>query len=184
MALLTTEPSQLTAGDTWSWVKSLSDYPADQGWSLKYSFLNATNKFSITATVSGSDHQIQVPATTTAGYTSGLYGWQAYASKGSERYQVGQGNLTVMANLDALTAYDGRSHARKVFEAICAVLENRATKDQEEYNIANRSLKRTPLGELLKLKNHYQALVRNEDNAERMAKGLPARNKILVRFGM
>jgi hypothetical protein len=184
MALLTIEPSELTAGDTWSWLKSLADYPANQGWTLKYSFTNATNKFSFAATASGSDHQITVPAATTAGYPSGRYQWQAYASKAGERYQVTSGTLVVLANLDALDSYDGRSHAVKTLEAIEAVIENRASMDQQKYMIAGRSLERIPVTDLLALRSTYRVEVASEKNAERLRKGLPNKNKLLVRFNI
>jgi hypothetical protein len=38
--------------------------------------------------------------------------------------------------------YDGRDHVRRVLDAIEAVIENRATIDQQHYQINNRSLTR------------------------------------------
>ena len=35
MNIATTEPSSLTAGDTATWLKSLPDYPATDGWALE-----------------------------------------------------------------------------------------------------------------------------------------------------
>ena len=52
---------------------------------------------------------------------------------------------------------------RKGLNAVCAVLENRATQEHSEYTIAGRSLKlMTPL-ELIQLKKHFQAEI-NHNN--------------------
>ena len=68
-----------------------------------------------------------------------------------------------------------------MLEAIQAVIESRATKDQEEYTIAGRSLKRTPLPELIKLLNFYETRVAGEQAAENLAKGTGRPRAIQVR---
>ena len=56
-----------------------------------------------------------------------------------------------------------------------AVLEDRATKDQEEYTIGDRSLKRTPMKDLLVLRDTYRLDVKAEEAANVAAAGLGAR---------
>ena len=56
---------------------------------------------------------------------------------------------------------------QKVLDAIEAVLENRATLEQEQYQINNRSLKRRSSGELLKLRDHYRAELSRMNAARR-----------------
>ena len=48
-------------------------------------------------------------------------------------------------------------HVRRVIDAIEAVIERRATKDQKSYSIDGRSLERTPIDELLLLRDRYRA---------------------------
>jgi len=74
------------------------------------------------------------------------------------------------------------THARRVLTAIEAVIEGRASKDQEEYTIGTRSLKRTPIKDLLVLRDAYKAEVAHEDAQYRLAQGLPNPRKVRVRF--
>jgi hypothetical protein len=176
------EPVRLVAGDRWTWKRTDLgvDYPP-ASYSLKYSLRrhDTGTEVEITAGESGSDYLVEVASATTAAYTAGFYVWQAYIVRtaDSERVAIGTGTVEVVANNDSSTA-DPRSHARKVLDAIEAVLENRATVDQQEYSIQGRSLKRMPIDELLTLRNTYRAEVRAEERAA-AGKGIP---RLLMRF--
>ena len=74
------------------------------------------------------------------------------------------------------------THATRVLAAIEAVLERRATKDQESYTIDGRSLSRTPISELLLLRNLYRREVQLEAQAENVAAGKANGRMILTRF--
>lgn len=165
---MTTLSNLLTAGDTLDFTTSVPDYPATEGWTLKYRLAPraAGTAIDITATADGDDYDVQVAASTTASWAAGYYTWTAYVELGSERYTVGRGQLQIRASSVTLAAAtDGRTHARIVLDAINATIEGRATKDQQEYTIGNRSLKRTPLADLINLQQLYQAKVNAEDNA-------------------
>jgi hypothetical protein len=176
------EPTQLVIGDRWLWKRTDlgSDYPP-ASYSLKYSLrLHSTGtEIEITANESGNDYLVEVASATTAGYTAGFYAWQAYIirTSDSERVRIGSGTVEVLANRDSATG-DPRTHARIVLDAIEAVIESRATKDQEEYSINGRSLKRTPLDALVKLRTHYRA----EVNAEVAREHGTGSRKLLMRF--
>ena len=79
-------------------------------------------------------------------------------------------------------AFDDRTHARTVLDAIEAVIESRATKDQERYSIAGRELWRTPIPTLLKLRQHYKAEVAAQEAAEAIRNGLQTGRKIQFRI--
>ena len=64
MAIVTTEPTSITAGDSVAWTRSLSDYPASAGWSLAYTLINAAAKITINASAAGDDHAVSVSAAT------------------------------------------------------------------------------------------------------------------------
>lgn len=181
-AIPTNEPQEVTAGDTVKWNRSFSDYPANDGWVLSYKLLNAAGKIEITAGASGADHAVNVAAATTAGWAAGSYNWQAYVTKAAERYVVDEGQMVVQANFATLNTLDSRSHNKKVLDSINAVIENRATLDQESYSIMGRALKRTPMADLLKLKDKYQALYNAEQNAENVRNGAAGKNRIKVQF--
>jgi hypothetical protein len=181
----TTEPAELRAGDTWAWTKTLDDYPAS-AWTLKYRFKNAAGGFEITATASGDDFSVSVAAATTTGYAAGAYSWMAWVEGGtSEKYTVDTGTCTINPDYrsgTATAAFDDRTHARIVLDAIEAVIEGRAAKDQEEYEIAGRRLKHTPIPTLLKLRQHYKAEVAGQVAAEAVANGLGTGRRIQFRI--
>ncbi len=175
------EPSSLRAGDTWKWTRTLADYPAGT-WTLKYRFKNATSYVEIVAGTSGTDHSVSVAAATTAAYVAGSYTWMAWVEGGtSEKYTVDTGTLEVDPDYRASTAaYDGRSHARKMLDAIEAWLEARDPA-VAEYEIAGRRMKYIPIAELVKLRNRYGLEVRNEEAAAAIAKGEGLGRKIQFR---
>lgn len=181
MDIPTNEPQSLRAGDTWKWTRTFADYPAGT-WTLKYRFKNAAAYFEIVAAASGTDHSVSVAAVTTATYAAGSYTWMAWVEGGSsEKYTVDTGTLEVDPDYRASTAaYDGRSHARKMLDAIEAWLEARDPA-VAEYEIAGRRMKFIPIAELVKLRNRYGFEVRNEEAAAALAKGEGLGRKIQFR---
>lgn len=181
------EPSELRAGDTWKWTRTLGDYPASTPWTLKYRFKNAAGGFEITASASGDGYSVTVTAAASAAYAAGSYDWIGWVenSDASEKYTIDTGTLLVLPNLrsgTATAAQDVRSHAQTVLDAVEAVIENRATLDQEAYEIAGRSLKRTPLAELFKFRRLYRAEVRAEKQAEAIRNGTAVGGRIQFRI--
>lgn len=182
---MTTLTNLLTAGDTLDFITSVPDYPASAGWTLKYRLAPraAGTAYDITATASGDDYRVQVAAATTANYAPGDYTWTAWVELGAEVYTVDRGQLEIRARSSTLAAgHDGRSHAQKVLDAIEAVLEGRASLDQQEYAINGRSLKRTPLADLMRLRQLYRNEVQGEDAANRLEAGLGGGRKVQVRL--
>jgi hypothetical protein len=185
----TNEPAQLRLGDTWQWRREdlAGDYPAPT-WTLTYRFKNAAGGFEIIASADGSNFAVNVTAATTAAYASGAgtYAWVAQVSHGDGRkFTVDNGSLDVLPNLfsgSATAASDQRTHSEKALDAIKAVIEGRASRDQEEYTIAGRSLKRTPIADLLKLLNFYETRVAAERNAEAIRNGRGVGGHIQVRM--
>lgn len=179
----TTEPSRVTAGDTVTWSKTLSDYPATAGWVLAYTLINSASKISITATASGPDHVVSVAAATTANWTAATYTWVAAVTKAAERYTIGQGVITIAPNIAAATTLDTRSSAKKALEAVNLALESYGSKAYlQSYEIAGRKQHFATPGEFLAFRSKLMAEVAREDNATRLAAGLAPRNQLAVRF--
>ena len=178
--MVSVEPQQLRVGDTWSWRRSVPGYSASEGWSLRYELVTIGQRIVIDAVAEGDDFLVLVPANVTAQKVAGRYQWLARVLKGADVFSIGQGMVQITP--DFASAVDSRSHARKVLDAIEAVLEQRATRDQEEYSIAGRSLKRTSIGDLLKLRDQYKKDVALEAAADNMQNGLATGHRILVRF--
>jgi hypothetical protein len=103
-------------------------------------------------------------------------------TKAGSTYEFERGEVEVLQNpRTAAAGFDGRSHARKVLDAIEAVMEDRATVDQKRVQINGRELERFPITDLIKLRQTYQFEVAREENAARLAAGLAPRNRIYIR---
>jgi len=182
-----TLPTRFRAGDSLLMSASLSSYPAPT-WVLEWALVKTGDQILITASASGSDHAVQYSPTITDGWEAGVYAWVAYVYREAlgvktEKYTLESGSIEILPDLEALTSgVDARSHARKVLDAINAVMENRATTDQQSYSIAGRQLVRMPIADLLALQSQYEAKVRAEESAERVNQGLPGRRRILTRL--
>jgi len=185
----TAEPAKLVAGDRFTWKRDdlANEYPVGT-FALTYEFHEdsggGNKKFTITATEADSTYYIEVGSSTTASYETGDYIWEAYITRSadSERIMVDSGRTEITTNL-ANTNADLRSHAKKVVDAIEAVLENRSTMDQSSMSIAGRSLSRTPLPDLLELRDRYKAEYLKEIKLARIRNKQGSGNTIKVKFG-
>lgn len=117
----------------------------------------------ITATVDGDYFVFTAPATETEQWTPGDYWYSVRATSGADVKELEGGQVTVMADIaNAGEGYDGSTHAERTLAAIEAVIEKRASMDQERYRINNRELYRTPIADLIKLRDLYRAEVNRE----------------------
>jgi len=121
-----------------------------------------------TGAADGDDFIFTLSATDTATLTAGAYKYAEILTKAGEQYEGARGELEILPDLATQAAGDVRSHARTVLEAIEAVIEGRATKDQMSYQIAGRSLALTPIADLLLLHDRYDSEVRAEQTAAQL----------------
>lgn len=189
---------EFVAGDTLDFIVEVPDYPASDGWTLKY---RLTPQFTTPAQVAipitaspnadGKRYNIQVPPATTTAWAAGKYTWARWVEKSGARQTLDESGQLTIHDDPALTVagFDSRSHARKVLDAIKAVLESRATSPQRElvgFTIGSRSQQldqsETKLL-LLQFKSKYEWMVFNEENAAGIARGEPNQKLIRVRFG-
>jgi len=177
-------PPQARAGDTLAWRRTLPDYPASSGWVLSYRLIGASTYYTLTAAADGDDHVISVPASTTKAWAAGAYRWMEMVGNGTDRYTLGSGQIEVLPDPEALAAgADLRSHARRVLDAVEAVIEGRASEADESFEIDGVALKYRPIADLLVLRDRYRQEVSSEVAAERVAAGLPSgRRRVLVRL--
>ena len=176
------EPEKLTAGVTWKWKKTISDYPASE-WALTYYLRkDGASATSFSAAADGDSYLVTVAAATTAAYASGIYDFIGWVIKGTEKYEVFNSMIEVLPNPTNTSAYDPRSHARKVMELIEAAMEGRAENGMESYSIGGRSISKIPLGQLRELWEKYKQDVAMEEQAERLVNGRRSGKNIGVRF--
>lgn len=178
------EPLSIVAGDQAEWTRTLSDYPASDGWALSYTLVERKTGAGVSfdATGSGSEYTVTVPSATTAAWPAGYYVGQGYVTKAGERKTVWAGTIEIKPNLASGMAGDIRSHARKVVDSIEAVLEGRATEQVLDFSIEGTTLRKTPVADLLTLRDRYLVEVRREEARERAAMGLASGKRILTQF--
>jgi hypothetical protein len=183
----TAEPARFVAGDTLAWTKSLPSYPASAGWVLRYTLVSASAPYTFSATASGADHAVSVPAGTTAGWAPGQYAWTADVSLGAARHTVGSGRMTIAPNLAAVTTggLDTRTPARKALDAMDASLAAVGDKAYlQAYTINGRSQTFRDPAQFMALRSQLQAEVAKEERTAALAAGQRPRNQLHVRFNL
>lgn len=183
------EPATFNAGDTVKWSKSFGDYSAADGWVLTYEFRSSSvRKTIVCTTYETTDFLATISATVSATFPAGEYYVFARAELSGEKYTVWEGRITVKPNPAAdSSGQDRRSHAKKMLDAIEAMMEGNASRDEQSYEISapgmtTRRLQLCPKAELIQFYSYYKQLYQQELNAERIAQGKPSRNRILTTF--
>ena len=174
--------TKLIAGDTWKWTVPACGYSAADGWTLKY-FFRGPGKLDVTATT-GDDggFAIEVPAATTD-VPAGTYAWQIIVSNASgERREIARGTVEILPNIEKQgEGYDGRSWVKRTLDALRAVLEGNATREEKYYQIAGRSIGFMSVSELTDQIERFEAKYRREQiEAGQLS---PNHNMVHVRFG-
>ncbi|WP_199222228.1 hypothetical protein [Limnohabitans sp. MMS-10A-192] len=152
-------PASTSAGLTFDRPATLTAYPAPD-WQLE-AVLRGPAQIDLAAEAVANGHRFLVPASETAGWEPGDYWYSVRATSEGTVVEVEAGQITIKPDLAQLDAgHDGRAHVQRVLDAIEAVLEKRATIDQEKYSINNRELWRTPIPDLLILRDRYRSELR------------------------
>ncbi|WP_342627563.1 hypothetical protein AAC691_15525 [Nguyenibacter vanlangensis] len=114
------------------------------------------------ASVNGS---ISAAASVTTGWAPGLYSFSARLTDDAGNVdEIAAGTVEIKPDIATIApGTDIRSQNRRTYDAICAVIENRASMDQQSYKINNRELVRTPIADLLTLRARYKSLVAQEN---------------------
>ncbi|MBT5312401.1 MAG: hypothetical protein HOL38_12575, partial [Verrucomicrobia bacterium] len=77
---------------------------------------------SFSAAADGDSYLVTVAAATTAAYASGIYDFIGWVIKGTEKFEVFNSMIEVLPNPTNSSAYDPRSHARRVMELLEAAI--------------------------------------------------------------
>jgi hypothetical protein len=179
MSELDALPERFYAGTTILWRISLSDYPADQGWTATL-YLRGPGVVTQAAAASGSDHLLTLAATATASQPSGTYRWFLQVEKAGEKFIPDgyEGEVFLEPNLATATAGQLQDQDEKDLAALRALREGRTKPDIEAYEIMGRSIKLIPLKERLELEH----LLERRIAMKRRGTG-PINDEILVTFG-
>ena len=187
-------PKSLRAGSTWTWREdSLVDPYGDaiqstDSWALTYyirSNIAGNQGITVVGSTYGTGWQFDVAASST-GIAAGDYFWQAEATKGALKYDVGSGSLQVLIDL-VYTGTAQKIQAKSQVEqdldtveaAIRTLLSDGAVK---EYSIGGRSLKKYDLADLTALRSQLKYQLSLEKKAELIRNGQGNPHQMLVRF--
>jgi hypothetical protein len=182
---------QIIAGDTLDFVDQVPDYPATDGWTLKYLLAAqfvAPVQASVTLTATTyltTDYRVQAVPTVTELWAPGVYTWTRWVEKVGARQSLGEGRLEVRANPATLPqGYDGRSVAeRALAEAEAALANFQATGGRiKSYSIAGRSMEFDAAGEFLTVISYWRREVMTERASKAKAEGRPDPRRIQIRL--
>lgn len=185
-------PDTIIAGDTLDFTVTVADYPATDGWTLKY---RLTPRFSsptqapVTLTAltnaDGTDYDVQASPATTAALAAGEYTWARWVEKTGARQTLSESGALLVKADPALTVqgFDSRSHARKMLASIETALEVfGANPVMKSYTVGTRQYMRADIPDLLVLRDRYRNEVANEDAAAKVAGGEMNPRNIGLRF--
>ncbi|WP_299297456.1 hypothetical protein [uncultured Tateyamaria sp.] len=173
-------PDRVTAGLSLKCELIAADYPASE-WQVS-AVLRGPQSIDLDATASGTAHVLSATAANTSGWQPGFYAVSIRAASGDDVHEIEAGQTTVVPDLVSVAdGHDPRGHAERTLSAIEAVLEGRASLDQQSYTINGRTLVRTPIADLMSLRTAYRKEVA-EFNAGGRGKRL-VRRQVKVRFG-
>jgi hypothetical protein len=183
----TCEPLEFVAGETVQFEKSFDDYLSSDGWSLNYYFRGAGSLDQTAEAQADGSFLVTLSSEKTAELAPGTYFWQGWVELDGEKHMIASGQVEVAQGLAGdLGAYDGRSPAKKILDAIDAMVAGKATRDQQEYTIAggssSRTLKRIPIPELMELRKTYARKVAQERRRARVKRGGTLFQSVKVRF--
>lgn len=166
-------PNSLAAGDSAVWEFSLSEYSAADGWSLKFTLVSASNRYTVTASGSGIDHTLTLDTSATTGWVPNDYTLAGFVEKSGQRVTLFSVPFKVLPNIaGASSGIDLRSPAKKALDALNAALESYGNKAYTyEYEIAGRRMRFQTPSEFMQMRTTLQQEVAREVAQDRAKNG-------------
>lgn len=174
-------PTQLQAGDTWSWTEADAAYPGP-AWSLGYVLLGDQQRVSIAGmwSVEGACHAFDMSAAQSVLIAPGAYAWTEFATHTDQRrITLATGQVTILPDW-ATAPVVARTHARKMLAAIDACLEGRASEGDLDLvatavgTSGGTRSSQFDLGQLIATRRYYATLVAGENALDQRAAGIRA----------
>lgn len=175
-------PESIQAGDSLKITATDARYPASDGWTMTLKLINAERIITITSSANGDAHEITQTPDNTKSWPAGRAKYVVSFYDGTDKYTAEAGVLKIVQNPETSGPVDPRGHVEKVLDAIEAVLENKATKDQLQMTFNGRSITHLDPAQLLAWRDKYRAELRDIERAERVKKGMASGRLIQVRF--
>ena len=181
VAAMTTEyllglPDSFAAGTTVRYRRTLSDYPAGDGWTLTL-FLAGAKVLQSQAVADGDDHLITLTADDSRGLAAGVYQWvERVQNIAGDVYEVGAGVLRVKPDLTAATDGSQQEWLERAIAALKLHIEGRMPAAMEQYQIAGRVVSKMPIREAI------QVLASLEGRLARIAAPESVTRRVLAHF--
>lgn len=110
----------IIAGDTLSFARNCTAYPASAGWRLLYTLIpraSSAQRINFDSQADGSAHRVNVAAALTKGWAPGDYAWACTATDGVNVCTVERGQCVIEPNpREAASGTDSRSLARRALD--------------------------------------------------------------------
>lgn len=169
-------PTRAYAGDTIQWQRLNGSYYPTAGWSIEVTLRNAGAVHTFQSAPAGLAHVLTITPAQSSLLDEGSWSLLETYTNGIDRFTGAQNTIQILPSL-TLPA-DNRTHARKVLDAIEAVIVGTASSSTSEMTIAGRTLKHIPPRELLDLRDRYKQEVLQEERAAGQGKS----TRVYVRF--
>lgn len=178
------EPSEITAGLTYSWLLDYPDYLPVDGNSINYYLLKEGSQIVISGADNGDGkHFFEISASISTNYEAGQYNFKVVAINGLNKREIKTGVMIVNPDyISNSSGYDTRTQNKKVLDAIQKNILGLASKAEKQYTINGKSLERFSLEDLMKAESKYKDLVRKEEEKNMIKSGLNSGKTIKVYF--
>lgn len=189
-------PKQIYAGQTIKWRDDAFTGPLNESitsgtdnWTLTYYLRHDKSQegHQVAGSSYGSGWEFTISATDSAGFDAGDWYVFAEATKGSEKFPLGNARLEVFASYTYASdanpaAFDGRTQAEKDLDAVTTAIRQIIADKVKAYSIAGRSFTKVDLPELRVRESQLKAIVVRERKAAMIANGLGDPHSLFVRF--
>ena len=155
---LTSLPDSFAAGTTVVYRKTLTDYPAGDGWTFTLYIAGAKIVEPVEAEADGDSFVVTVPASATTGeFTAGLYKYSERVDKDGEVYEVDSGVVDILPDLTVAADQDEQEWTEQEVSLLRAHIKGRLPSGMESYQVAGRVVSKMPLKEAVDTLSRLEA---------------------------
>lgn len=155
----TTEPTTLIPGTTWSWTKTLADYPPSEGWAFQYQLTGKSSlNFSAAADPTNTFWMVTVAPSVSAPVAAGPYRLTGLVSLSGNTYPAVFGTVTMEPNPLVANGTDQRSFAEIMLGLLEQEIQSRVNgnvRAVNSYAVDGRSFNMLTLAELRTERNRF-----------------------------
>lgn len=173
---LTALPTSFTGGTTIEYSKSVSDYPASDGWTLTL-YLAGVDVKEIEAEADGDAYVVTIAASVTAApFRAGVYEYLERVEKAGVVHEVSSGMVEITPNIAEAAAGDRQSYLERSIIVLRQYIEHQLEAGNQSYAIAGRAVTKIPIAEAIKILHSYEAELAHQKNPTSLTRS------VLVRF--